>query len=75
MKSKGGERMEILLLKIRKENNLTQEDMAKMLDISTITYRNKELGRVDFKQSEMFTIAKFFNKRIEDIFLDSSVTK
>ena len=62
--------MQLLLYDLRKEQNkLTQEDMAKYLGISTKSYRDKEKGKQEFTQDEMFKLAKFFNKPIDKIFL------
>lgn len=64
----GGERMQILLYKLRKEHGLSQREMAKLINKSEVSYRNKELGKTDFTQSEMFIIAQHFNKELGDIF-------
>ena len=37
----------------RKMISMTQAEMAKHLNISEVTYRNKEKGRVPFKDFEM----------------------
>lgn len=37
----------------RKMIGLTQSEMAKQLNISELTYRNKEKGRIPFKDFEM----------------------
>lgn len=63
------------LIKLRKDINLSQEQFAEKISISISSYRNKETGNVEFKPSEMFRIAKFFNKNIEDIFLDPNSTE
>ena len=60
--------MQIHLLQIRKEAGLTQKDLADVLHISETAYRQKELGQRDFKLSECYKIAKFFNKDFSDIF-------
>lgn len=61
--------MQYLLDSIRRSKKITQEDMAKLLNIDVRTYQNKEKGVTQFKQNEMFIIAKFFNKKIDEIFL------
>lgn len=58
------------LLILRKEKGVTQQTLAKLLNITKETYRKKEKGQQDFKSSEMFTIANFFNKEIGDIFTE-----
>lgn len=64
--------MQIKLYELRKGAGLRQEDLAKLLDISSNSYGQKERGDTDFKLSEMFKIAKFFDKKIGDIFSDST---
>lgn len=53
---------------IRRGNKETQEALAKLIGVDTRTYQNKEKGITQFKQNEMFIIAKHFNKRIDEIF-------
>ncbi|HGK8095236.1 TPA: helix-turn-helix transcriptional regulator [Streptococcus pyogenes] len=60
--------MQILLYKLRKEKGISQEEMSKVINKSSNTYRDKELGKRDFTQSEMFKIASFFNKDLGKIF-------
>ena len=60
--------MQILLYKLRKEKGISQEEMAKIINKSTNSYRDKELGKRDFTQSEMFKIASFFKKGLGEIF-------
>lgn len=67
--------MQALLYKARKEAGLSQKEMAEKIGVSEATYRAKELGKVDFKSTEMFEIAGFFNKGIEEIFLPTKTTK
>lgn len=52
---------------------LTQEDMAKILNISTIAYRNKENNLSQFSLKEAKIIADKFNATIEEIFFDNDV--
>ena len=35
------------LIRLRKENDLSQEDLAKVLGVTDATYRNKETGKTD----------------------------
>lgn len=58
------------LLGLRKAHHINQQEFADLLGITVQTYRLKELGQLEFKASEMFTIARYFNKKIDDIFLD-----
>lgn len=61
--------MQYLLYAIRKENKVTQKQMAGLLNIHVNTYREKEKGLSQFNQDEMFMIADFFGKGVQDIFL------
>lgn len=63
------------LIKLRKENEETQEEIAELIGITVSAYRNKELGRTQFKADEMFIIAEHYNKTINDIFLNRKYTK
>lgn len=59
------------LIGIRKTNQLSQREMADILGITIQSYGAKELGKKQFKCDEMFTLAKYFNLTVEDIFLPS----
>lgn len=61
--------MQEKLLILRKRNNLTQSDIAKMLGIATMTYNLKELGKREFTANEMFIIADYFGLKVDDIFM------
>ena len=61
--------MQTKLMAIRKESGIRQHELAKLLGISEKSYSFKELGKVEFKASEMFTLARYFNRTIEEIFL------
>ena len=67
--------MQTKLLGIRKERGETQEDVAKMLGISTASYRSKQLGHSQFKMNEMFALASHYHMTIDDIFLPTKSTK
>lgn len=58
------------LIGIRNEKGLLQKDMAILLDITEFSYSNKEKGATEFKLSEVLKLANFFNKQVEDIFLN-----
>ncbi|MDK7292431.1 transcriptional regulator [Streptococcus macedonicus] len=66
--------MQIKLYELRKQAGLTQAQMAEKLNISKTTYRSKELGRTDFKSTEMFLIADILEKDIHEIFLPKKTT-
>lgn len=46
----------------------TQKDVAKFLDLSNVTYRHKEKKELEFKLSEVVTLAKVLNLKNEEIF-------
>lgn len=64
--------MQIVLYQLRKQNDISQEKLADVIGKSSVSYRNKELGRTDFSSSEMFKIANFFHKSISEIFIDNT---
>ncbi|AJD83081.1 Cro/Cl family transcriptional regulator [Streptococcus phage Str-PAP-1] len=64
--------MQIVLYQLRKQNDISQEKMADVIGKTSVSYRNKELGRTDFSSSEMFKIANFFHKSISEIFIDNT---
>lgn len=49
---------------------LTQSELARLLGISVQSYRNKEKGRVAFKDSEKVIIRDLISKIIEGIKVD-----
>lgn len=49
---------------------LTQQELALKLGISVQSYRNKEKGRVAFKDSEKIFIRDLFGKVVEGITLE-----
>lgn len=67
--------MQSLLIGLRKEHGDSQKDLARLLKISEEAYRNKELGRSQFKMNEMFTLAGRYNQKVDDIFLPRKYTK
>ncbi|MCS6110986.1 helix-turn-helix domain-containing protein [Clostridium botulinum] len=50
------------------ENTITQQDLAKILDISISTLNFKINGKSDFTIMEAKKVSKILNKSIEDIF-------
>lgn len=60
--------MQKKLLGLRKEKGVTQQNLADLIGVSKNTYSNKEQGKRDFKISEMFKIANFFQVEIGEIF-------
>lgn len=62
--------MQLILFNLRKqEKKVTQKEIADYLGISTSSYRDKEKGRREFTQDEMFALSKYFKKPIDEIFL------
>lgn len=57
------------LLRLRGERNLKQEDLAKLLNITTDSFGNKERGQTQFQMDEMFTLSRYFELPLEQIFL------
>ncbi len=57
------------LRELREERGLTQEELAKALGVTRQTIIAIEKGRYDPSLRLAFRIARFFNKRIEDIFM------
>ncbi|MBT2600919.1 MULTISPECIES: helix-turn-helix transcriptional regulator [unclassified Oceanobacillus] len=57
------------LIRFRKELNLNQKDMSKLLKLSEAAYRYRERGERQFLMDEMFLLSKFFGRPIEEIFL------
>ncbi len=51
---------------LRENKNISQETMAKVLDMSRITYAQIESNERDLKREEIKTIADFFELKIED---------
>ena len=58
------------LLGMRKAVGVTQNDIAKYLDIAQITFSRKETGKSEFKRTEMEKITTFFKQYYPDITLE-----
>lgn len=56
------------LEEIRKEKGITQEDLAKILEVSRQTVGSLENGRYNPSIILAFKIARYFEMAIEDIF-------
>ncbi len=61
--------MQEKLLLIRKNKNITQQELAECIGISVNQYSLKEKGKYNFNCDEMFKIANYLKMNIEDIFL------
>ena len=57
------------LEEIRKNNKITQEELAEKLEVSRQTIGSLENGRYNPSIMLAFKIARFFDMRIEDIFI------
>ena len=57
------------LEKIRKENKISQEELAKVLEVSRQTIGSLENGRYNPSIILAFKIARYFNMSIEEIFI------
>ena len=68
-KKKGGIHMQINLYNVRKEAQMSQEEVAEVLNISRISYGQKERSQKPFTLDEMFKLSELFKKSLDDIFL------
>lgn len=64
--------MQNKLILLRKEQKITQNELAQLLGITTKQYGSKELGKTKFNGDEMFKIAEYFNLKVDDIFLPTT---
>jgi hypothetical protein len=64
--------MQYLLESVRRSRKESQESMAKLINVDVRTYQNKERGVTQFKQNEMFIIAKHFNRKVDELFLPTN---
>lgn len=58
------------LIKIRKENKVKLREIAKVLDSSIAYYQMLESGKRKLYYEDAVKIAKFFNMKPDDLFLD-----
>ena len=70
----GGDELENLVEKLRKERGLNQEDFARAIRVSRQTVSSIETGKYNPSLDLAFTIADFFGKTIEDIFIHKGGT-
>ena len=66
---KGGGRMKNKIEEIRKQRGITQEDFAKILNVSRQTISSLETGRYNPSIFLAYKIAKCFDMTIEEIFV------
>ena len=67
--------MQYLLEAIRRARKESQESLARLIGVDVRTYQNKEKWVSQFKQDEMFVIAKHFGVKIDEIFLPTNFAK
>lgn len=60
--------MKNIILKLRKEKKMTQEELANEVGVTRQTIISVETGKYIASLPLAFKIAKYFNLRIEDIF-------
>lgn len=63
------------LEELRKQRGITQEDLAFALEVSRQTIGSLENGRYNPSILLAFKIARYFDKRIEDIFIYEEESK
>jgi putative transcriptional regulator len=66
---KGGMPVRNRLEEIRKEHNITQEELARALAVSRQTIGSLENGRYNPSITLAFKIARYFNLAIEKVFI------
>lgn len=69
---------ELVLVKLkgkRVEKGYTQKELAEKLGMSTNAYNLKEIGKREFKMSEINLLLEILDCSYEDIFLQNKSTK
>ena len=61
--------MENRIQQLRKERKITQNELAEAVDVTRQTINSLESGRYNASLLLAYRIAKFFGKRIEDVFV------
>ena len=61
--------MKTRIQELRKQNKVTQEELASALGVTRQTITSLENGKYNASLQLAFKIARFFEKSIEDIFL------
>lgn len=56
------------LVELRKSKKMTQKDMAKVLQIETITYSQKEQGVINITVKDLALIKKHFKIKVDTLF-------
>lgn len=60
------------LRELREERGLTQEDMAKLINVTLVGYHFYETGKRNIPANKAIEIANFFGIKIDDIFLPNT---
>ena len=55
------------LLKLRTERGLTQADVAKAIDIRTLTYQSYEYGEREPRLSKLIALADFYHLTLDEL--------
>lgn len=63
-----GEKMKNIISQLRKENKITQEELANEVGVTRQTITSIENGKYIASLPLAFKMAKFFEMKIEDIF-------
>ncbi len=63
------------LRQLRKQCNISGEEVARILGLTKATYSKKENGLVKFSLEEAKIISTVLNKSIEEIFFEYEVSK
>ena len=58
---------------LRVKHNITQKQIAKILEITPEAYSNKETGKYNFTLEEAFKISLLFGLPVEDIFKEKII--
>lgn len=61
------------LKSLRVKHNITQKQIAKILEITPEAYSNKETGKYNFTLEEAFKISLLFELPIEEIFKEKII--
>ena len=65
----GGDRLNNRIREFRKENKITQDDLAGALGVTRQTIISLENGKYNASLQLAYKISKYFNISIEDIFI------
>lgn len=60
---------------LMRETNITQTELAQLLNMSVTTLNHKINGKSDFTIKEGIIIAQLFNKQLDEIFFTKQISK